>query len=697
MFRMKLLCAALLLAAITQAVPAAANPTPPAVCDPITGTYGVPTVQAVIAGSSAMWQSVALGAYNRSSGVTGTAVAPTFHYVTNAANTANKFILVDERPTALSGTAVSDTGAAWIVWDSKVTAGKCTPNVWIYINVDSVVGNRAFFGAFGAPAGKGVYIQAPSAWPADDAGSQINNTLWGDGSTGVIPHTVVQALFSNGTTKTSQLVNVGATDIRPEDAYFAINRVNTNQDATDGNRGLGYNASNTAPNPPDLSTACGGTSALANLQGTGISGEYFIAPTTHEGPFNVLAFNIQGQDPFTCTGIGSYATIPVGASPIVVFHSNNGGQLKGLANVSTYEMEQVFSGQKNAGFLSGPCIPSPCSFAAGNFGAILREPLSGTYNTFEETTMRHPSAISSFRASQELGVTAAANNPLSGFDGFRWRAIGTGDMVKSVRDFDAGVGLPTCSTAPPNCYQHNIDAIGYAFFSYGNFSPIADKANYSYVTLNGVDPIFHAYDPTNISQNPTQLVDPGQHCTAGTPIVCTNPAGTLPGVADVPGTCAGGAGSLPCNESNLWAADHFSVVNGTVFPSFSFPNLRNGTYTAWSIVRLITSGAKLSAIQKLVATSNTFVVDTTPDYVPFNPVLAADGVTIIDPGLQYLRSHFGCVAATCGTNVFTSAVNPPVNSPETGRDAGGSILPIGDTTTGFSQDGPASNWVVAFQ
>src|SRR5215472_1982054 len=118
MFRMKLLCAALLLAAITQAVPAAANPTPPAVCDPVTGTYGVPTVQAVIAGSSAMFQTVALGAYNRSNGVTGTAVAPTFHYVSNS-----KFILADERPTAgtLGGTVVnSDTGTVWIVWDSKV-------------------------------------------------------------------------------------------------------------------------------------------------------------------------------------------------------------------------------------------------------------------------------------------------------------------------------------------------------------------------------------------------------------------------------------------------------------------------------------------------------------------------------------------------------------------------------------------------
>jgi hypothetical protein len=683
MFRMKLLCAALLLAAITQAVPANANPTPPAACVPGSGLYGVPIVQAVIAGSSAMFQTVALGAYNRSNGVSGQATAPTFHYVSNS-----KFILADERPTSLGGTVVnSDTGTVWIVWDSKVTAGKCTPNVWIYLSTDSVVGNRAFFGSFGAPAGKGVYVQAPASFPADDGGSQISSTLWGDGSTGVVPDVAVQNLFSNATTKLSQLVNVGATDIRPEDAYFAINRVNTNLDATDGNRGLGYNSNNTAGTPPDLSTNCGGTSGLPQLQGTGILGDYFIAPATSEGPFNVLAFNITGQDPFTCANIGTYATIPVGASPIVVIHSNNGGQLKGLANVTTYELEQVFSGLKNGTPTSTPfgtpCSPTPC---VGAFGAILREPLSGTYNTFEETTMRHASAISSYRAPQELGVGGAANNPLAGFDTFRWRAIGTGDMVKSVRDFDLGSG---------GSYVHGKDAIGYAFFSYGNVSPIKDNANYSYVTLNGVDPIWHNYDPTNAGTNPQSIVDPGQHCAAGSPPTCTNPAGTLPGVADLPASC-GVAGSFPCNESNLWAADNFSVVNGSVFKSYSFPNLRNGNYTAWSIVRLITSSSKLAAIQKLVNTSNTYVVSTTPDYVPFDPVLDSTGTVVLDPGLQFLRSHFGCVAATCGTNSFTSAVNPPVNAPETGRDAGGSILPIGDTTTGFAQDGPASNWVISF-
>jgi len=685
MFRMKLLCAALLLAAITQAIPAAANPTPPAACVPGSGLYGTPVVQALIVGSSAMWQTVALGAYNRSAGVTGQATAPTFHYV----GTSKTFSLVDERPTAgtLGGTAVnSDVGTIWIVWDSKTSViggvTKCTPNVWIYLNVDSVVGNRAFFGAFGAPSGKGVYVQAPSTFPADDAGGQIQSTLWGDGSTGVMPDVAVQNLISNGTTKPSQLVTVGATDIRPEDAYFAINRVNTNLDAADGNRGLGYNSSNTAPTPPDLSTNCGGASTLANLQGTGILGDYFISPATQEGPFNVLAFNITGQDPFTCANIGTYSTIPVGASPIVVIHSNNGNNLKGVTNVSTYELEQVFSGKKN-----GAGSFASCPACTGAFGVILREPLSGTYNTFEETTMRHPSAISSYRDSQELSVGGTANNPLSGFDTFRWRAIGTGDMVKTVRDFDAGITGYT---------GHSKDAIGYAFFSYGNVSPIKDNANYSYVTLNGVDPIWHNYDPTNAGTNPQFIVDPGQHCAAGSPPTCTNPAGTLPGTGDLPASC-GTAGQFPCNESNLWAADNFSVVNGTVFPSYSFPNLRNGNYTAWSIVRLIVGSAKLANIQKLVATSNTYAVSTTPDYVPFDPVLAADGVTVLDPGLQFVRSHFGCVAATCGTNVFTSAVNPPVNSPETGRDAGGSILPIGDNTTGYTQDGPASNWVISFQ
>ena len=90
------------------------------------------TVKVVLAGSSAMWQSVALAAYKGGDCVSG-GTAPCFHY------TASNFNLTDGRPTVKGGTAAVDLGNVWIVWDSNTTS----TNVWAFIKVDSVVGRIA--------------------------------------------------------------------------------------------------------------------------------------------------------------------------------------------------------------------------------------------------------------------------------------------------------------------------------------------------------------------------------------------------------------------------------------------------------------------------------------------------------------------------------------------------------------------------
>jgi hypothetical protein len=59
----------------------------------------------------------------------------------------------------------------------------------------------------------------------------------------------------------------------------------------------------------------------------------------------------------------------------------------------------------------------------------------------------------------------------------------------------------------------------------------------------------------------------------------------------------------------------------------------------------------------------------------------------VDPGLQVLRSHYGCTIATCGLNFVGTAANPAFNSPERGRDAGGVVLPKGDIRVSLTQDG----------
>jgi hypothetical protein len=573
MTRMKTVFAALLLTAIVSVVPQA----------------HAQTIKVVLAGSSAMWQSMALAAYNAGNCVSG-GTAPCFHY------TGANFNLADSRPTVLSGATAIDLGNVWVVWDSAPT-----PNVWAYSKVDSGVGDRCYF------AQPRCTISLPTL-PAP--GNLISSTLWGDGSSDSTPPAAVSALLTNGTLQ----VNAAATDIRPEDALFATCRANSKLGgAHDGLAGLGYgiNASGACP-------AFG--AALANLEGSDILSAYPASTSTA----HVLAFSLTGKDPFTGTTIPVYSTVSVGAAPII-FITQRTGALKTLTNATDAEIQAAFSGAN--------CDASAFGAPAGDIQVYLREPLSGTMNTTEYTVLRYP-AISG--KSQETGVAAA--NPLAKActaGGKRFRAIGTSEEVKSVLNSGTNNGT---------------DGIGYTFFSYGNVSTIADNASYGYLTLNGIDGIFHKYGTT---------LDPGQPAIAG----------ALPSAATLPAVCAG---AFPCAEGKIWSGN------------LSFPNLRNGSYRAWSTLRVVSNGTALANATLLATGSQTYVVNTVPDYVP------AQKVGAVDPGLSLLRSH------------YTRIGIPPVNVATTGDrggDAGGCILTstgiaaTSDTTTKLAQSGPGASCV----
>jgi hypothetical protein len=99
-------------------------------------------------------------------------------------------------------------------------------------------------------------------------------------------------------------------------------------------------------------------------------------------------------------------------------------------------------------------------------------------------------------------------------------------------------------------------------------------------------------------------------------------------------------------------------------PGSSFPNLRNGTYRSWSVLRVVTdaSGINLSNTKILVNAIQNNVNTTTPDFVPFTAVGG-------DPGLKYYRSHY-----------LQSAVQPNnglSGQKESGGDVGGCIEPVG--------------------
>lgn len=547
------------------------------------------TVKVMISGASGAWQAMALGTWKAGA-------CPTGSHPGCAHYTSKIFNLTDTRPTLVGGTAVNDVNTIWIVWDNTTADPTCATacNVWAYIKVDSIVGDRCFF----AQPHCNINV---NPFPASQG--VISSALWGADST---PPAPVQALFTTGA-----LVNTAATEIRPEDAMFGECRANSLLGGgNDGLNGLGYvsaGGTNAAGTCPALGAG------LVNLQGQDLASGL---PGGSTSTAHLMAFNISGKDPFSGTTIPTYSEVSVGAYPLI-FITNRIGALAGVTDASLQQLQAAFSGANCAGsnFVGG---------TAGNIAVYLREPLSGTMNTAEYSAFRMPRDSSGNYdlvngASQETGVASAnpVNNLACGSGGSRYSVIGTGEEVKAVLQSNSSL---------------SEDGIGYTFFSYGNISTIASNANYGYLSVNGVDPIFSVYGST---------YDPGQPSTAG----------ELPGVTNLPAACAG---AFPCSESQIWTGHE------------SYPNLRNGSYRQWAMVRLITGSTNLTAVKALVTSAQASAVSTVPDFVP----AAVSGT---DKGLQLLRAH------------YTQEGVAPVNSTDKGGEEGGCIVPAGSVGTKLVQ------------
>jgi len=375
-------------------------------------------------GSSAMFQQFTLAAYNS---VCNNGAVGCSHW------TAKGGQLLHEQRTA-AGTIPDESGTLSVVYGpSVVTAGDT--DIWAYLTVDSVVGNRCFFA-----------VPRCTVLVTNGAGqNKVSNLLYNDNSVDVasLPANVFAAL--NGAAP----VTAAMTDIRPEDAKFAQSRAVTPLNTTTY-AGLGY-----------------GTSAAQQI-GTQILG----ATSASGGAATPVCFNLTGKDCINTTlSTLPNATIPVGAAPIVfIVNRTAGGALAGTnpLNINTFSAQRLFGGLD--------CEASAIDVvtnggATGPVHVVFREPLSGTMNTTEFTLFRTKGLPNN---SQELGVNPATANPVAALPcttggGDRTRAIGTGNLVGFVKA--------------------TTDSIGYAFFSYGNVSSIAGSANYGYLTLNGTDPI----------------------------------------------------------------------------------------------------------------------------------------------------------------------------------------------------------------
>ena len=325
---------------------------------------------------------------------------------------------------------------------------------------------------------------------------------------------------------------------------------------------------------------------------------------TWGGAATPVQFVLSGhKDPFTLSLTPPTTTIPVGAAPIIFVYNNTGPGLSGggFKDITYTLAGSVFSGTK------GLASDLPGGVGANPLSVILREPLSGTMNTteFNVFRVRLSPNFASPQKSQEKGINLAtgACPGLGCPNPLDLAGTDGGTRFRAI-----GTGAEISGVTGVGGIKNLADSIGYAFFSFGNVSAIAGSTGVGrYVTLDGVDGIATTY---------------------------TN--GVLP-------TC-----TAPC-----------PATAGT-----SFPHLRDGSYRAWSILRLVTdkSGSNLTNAQALVTAAQNEINATVPDFVP--AVATPDG----DPGMPYLRSHFAIGGVTTGTIS---------NSPENGGDVGGCPFKIG--------------------
>ncbi len=427
MTRIKFLLAALAVAAIAAVVPAA-HAQEQACFNGLSGC----NVHVAGAGSSAQFLTAGLGADALALSVTGvgapnyasnstnplncnTTGAPNAVYHWSLKNGAN---VVDNRDSRI----LPELGNVWIVWIANcadATGSTGVTDVWTDVSVDSTVGNRVFFAA--ETAGNGAQVQVPV--PAPAGGNLIGSAaLWQDNSVDdtALPTNVSGAI---GTGSTGGVhVNVGLTDIRPEDAYVAtaraLGKLNTTTWA-----GLGYIGVSADIGEPIL------TAQGTNTQATPVKFE--------------LA---GGTDPITHLAVRAATTVPIGAAPIVFIFNNNGAtsvplDLKsGVAPHShvtgqVYPLANLFDGTSSCS-LANPAFDS---FSGApqttNITVTLREPLSGTMNTTEFNLFRSDGNTDD---SQEKGVINPYSKPYNPLNlacasgGNRWRAIGTGEVVNAV-------------------------------------------------------------------------------------------------------------------------------------------------------------------------------------------------------------------------------------------------------------------------
>jgi len=569
-------------------------------------TVGASNAQTVAigGGSSALALEIGQAAVVYEDSLTGPNTACVWSRTTGHLNGGSTMNAKDDR----AGVNKTESGNVWVVWGKGGVGGTCAApvapyNVYMYTNIDSVLGQRGFFAT--NAAGVSGFLQNLTLVAADSNPAVPDNILnvnptaghtFTD-TAGGIPAVVIALL--NGSRW-----NFAGTDIRPEDGVYATFRAET--------------TCNTYIARQPFDNIVRSTLGLGYADGSFVQDDFGASKK-----FNVFNYAISGNDPYSAKPVPNYTVGVVGAQPIIVavgpYTSGTNTGVYLAKDIPSYVAAQFFSGVSGrATDLIGPTAPWPVS-------ALVREPLSGTYNTFEYSVIN----TSKYHTSMDLNncTGAGAINPMHNLSmngaqagpplySYRRRVIGTGQMVTQL-------GNATESD----------ERIGFFFWSAANVGAGSGAANIKYLTLDGVDPLQNAYT-----------------------------TGDLPGSGSPNDPCAGSIiNPAPACQPN--PAPLTSIV--------SFAGLNSGDYAAWSALRLVWDPGNAGVntlLTNLIA--NAQVLNATQyDFVPLSR-------------LNVWRTHYYMNAININTaangpniaggNDLCNSVAPVLA--EQGGDAGGAIV-----------------------
>jgi len=622
--------------------------------------------------------------------------------------------IVDSRPNyeATPQPSVSDSATIWIAWDNGANC-----NVYTYFSVDSGIGVKDFMASVALKVGTKTY-QVAGAYPTltaaltstpacagtstncSQVGGLPDQVVSGNGDTlDVLPTTIYNAMTVvpasyvsqvptpspqpycgqlNGTAGFYCSFNAAGTDIRPEDALYAVTRALSAYNTTNGVSGLGYNV-----------IGCGANATYPTEIGCPIYDAFGQAKV-----FNVINFGLSGTDPIAKGTVQKYTTVSVGAAPLLVFVNNSDTSNFGSTSSGNYvytditrgALSQVFNGTLSC---TGDILASGAPGAGAPIQVVQREPLSGTYNTFEFTGVRTlggsaATAISINKvssltwitnddSSQELGINptegltscqnitgttvgvpaigcgdpvfvysgpsttsvpstgcSSGSTTLTGGAPLRLRAIGTGEEVPATLSlYNActdGSNTAKCASGVAGPTSGNAfdihNGIGYAFWSYGNFAKVQAG------TCTTTNPVTcTAYNGHYLTVGG---VDPLFNTPGGALDTNPNPVGAY----NIP-QC--NLNSLPCSSTGL-----------------PFTHIYDGGYPLWSLLRLVTFANVTSKVSTPAAVLNMAAYDqeevanssrNTADFVPFLTNLSNSG-TLTAPvwtgnlNLWVFREHF---------------------------------------------------------